>query len=107
MMEIMGKAEDRTPYVVVAFQECERMNMLTTEIRRSLKELDLGLKVRLKHKSDTVMCVCVCVCVCVRVRVCVCVCVRVHVCVCACMCVCVSVRNVQSPSLVVAYVGGS
>ena len=47
MMEIMAKVEpqDRTPYVVVAFQECERMNMLTSELRRSLKELDLGLKV--------------------------------------------------------------
>ena len=39
---------DRTPYVVVAFQECERMNTLTSEIRRSLKELDLGLKVRIR-----------------------------------------------------------
>ena len=48
MIEIMNKVplEERTPYVVVAFQECERMNMLTVEIRRSLKELDLGLKVR-------------------------------------------------------------
>ena len=47
MIEIMNKVplEERTPYVVVAFQECERMNMLTVEIRRSLKELDLGLKV--------------------------------------------------------------
>ena len=45
MMEIMGKVEERTPYIVVAFQECERMNTLTSEIRRSLKELDLGLKV--------------------------------------------------------------
>lgn len=47
MTEIMGKVppEERTPYVVVAFQECERMNMLTSELRRSLKELDLGLKV--------------------------------------------------------------
>ena len=47
MLELMGKVpvEERTPYVVVAFQECERMNMLTNEIRRSLKELDLGLKV--------------------------------------------------------------
>lgn len=47
MLEIMAKVppEDRTPYVVVAFQECERMNILTSEIRRSLKELDLGLKV--------------------------------------------------------------
>lgn len=47
MFEIMGKVppEERTPYVVVAFQECERMNGLTAEIRRSMKELDLGLKV--------------------------------------------------------------
>lgn len=45
MIEIMGKVEERTPYVIVAFQECERMNYLTGEIKRSLKELDLGLKV--------------------------------------------------------------
>lgn len=47
MAEIMAKVpvEERTPYVVVAFQECERMNILTSEIRRTLKELDLGLKV--------------------------------------------------------------
>lgn len=45
MSEIMGKVEERTPYVIVAFQECERMNFLTCEIKRSLKELDLGLKV--------------------------------------------------------------
>ena len=44
--ELMARAEEKTPYVVVAFQECERMNMLTSEIRRSLRELDLGLKVR-------------------------------------------------------------
>ncbi|XP_074871093.1 dynein axonemal heavy chain 9 [Carettochelys insculpta] len=42
--ELMAKVEERTPYVVVAFQECERMNILTSEIKRSLKELDLGLK---------------------------------------------------------------
>ncbi|KAI8492612.1 Dynein heavy chain 9, axonemal [Branchiostoma belcheri] len=52
MAEIMAKAEERTPYVVVAFQECERMNMLTKEIRRSLKELDLGLKGELTITSD-------------------------------------------------------
>uniref|UniRef100_A0A8C3CT99 Dynein axonemal heavy chain 17 n=1 Tax=Cairina moschata TaxID=8855 RepID=A0A8C3CT99_CAIMO len=52
MMEIMAKAEDKTPYVVVAFQECERMNILTHEIRRSLKELDLGLKGELTITSD-------------------------------------------------------
>lgn len=45
MAEIMGKVEERTPYVIVAFQECERMNYLTGEMKRSLRELDLGLKV--------------------------------------------------------------
>ncbi|NXJ83957.1 DYH17 protein, partial [Trogon melanurus] len=52
MLEIMAKAEEKTPYVVVAFQECERMNILTHEIRRSLKELDLGLKGELTITSD-------------------------------------------------------
>ncbi|XP_043925658.1 dynein axonemal heavy chain 17-like [Protopterus annectens] len=44
MQELMSKVEERTPYILIAFQECERMNILTQEIRRSLKELDLGLK---------------------------------------------------------------
>uniref|UniRef100_T1IH86 AAA+ ATPase domain-containing protein n=1 Tax=Strigamia maritima TaxID=126957 RepID=T1IH86_STRMM len=44
MFELSARVEDRPPYVVVALQECERMNILTNEIRRSLKELDLGLK---------------------------------------------------------------
>jgi len=42
---MMGKVEERTPYVIVAFQECQRMNFLTSEMKRSLKELELGLKV--------------------------------------------------------------
>lgn len=46
MMELHAKAEEKTPYILVALQECERMNSLIREIRRSLKELDLGLKVR-------------------------------------------------------------
>ncbi|NXO51687.1 DYH9 protein, partial [Aramus guarauna] len=50
--ELMAKVEERTPYVVVAFQECERMNILTGEIKRSLKELDLGLKGELTMTSD-------------------------------------------------------
>lgn len=49
LAEMMGKVEERTPYIVVAFQECERMNVLTQEIKRSLKELNLGLKVRHTH----------------------------------------------------------
>lgn len=52
MLEIMGKVEERTPYIIVAFQECERMNYLTGEIKRSLKELDLGLKGELTITSD-------------------------------------------------------
>lgn len=45
IVEIMAKVEERTPYIIVAFQECERMNLLMTELKGSLKELDLGLKV--------------------------------------------------------------
>ncbi|XP_050681906.1 dynein beta chain, ciliary-like [Leptidea sinapis] len=52
MVEIMGKVEERTPYVIVAFQECERMNHLTGEMKRSLRELDLGLKGELTITSD-------------------------------------------------------
>ena len=51
MTEIMGKVEERTPYVIVAFQECERMNFLTGEMKRSLKELDLGLKVNMNENK--------------------------------------------------------
>ncbi|XP_067572638.1 dynein axonemal heavy chain 9 [Pseudorca crassidens] len=50
--ELMAKAEERTPYVVVALQECKRMNVLTREIQRSLRELDLGLKGELTMTSD-------------------------------------------------------
>lgn len=46
--EIMAKVEERTPYIIVAFQECERMNMLVREMKRTLKELELGLKVGYK-----------------------------------------------------------
>ncbi|XP_059180294.1 dynein axonemal heavy chain 9-like [Centropristis striata] len=52
MAELLGKAEERTPYQVVALQECERMNVLTQEIRRSLCELSLGLKGELTMTSD-------------------------------------------------------
>lgn len=45
ILEMMSKVEERTPYVIVAFQECQRMNFLTSEMKRSLKELELGLKV--------------------------------------------------------------
>merc|ERR1719483_607899 len=52
MRELMAKVEERTPYVIVCFQECERMNLLVAEMRRTLKELDLGLKGELTITSD-------------------------------------------------------
>ncbi|XP_039757462.1 dynein beta chain, ciliary-like [Pararge aegeria] len=52
LQELMGKVEELTPYTIVALQECERMNRLMGEIRRSLKELELGLKGELTISSD-------------------------------------------------------
>jgi dynein heavy chain len=42
--ELMARVEERTPYISVAIQECDRMTILNSEIRRSLKEAALGLK---------------------------------------------------------------
>ena len=53
LTELFARTEEKTPYVLVALQECERMNGLTREIRRSLKEVDLGLKVL--HESVYVL----------------------------------------------------
>ncbi|KAF9414328.1 hypothetical protein HW555_007725, partial [Spodoptera exigua] len=44
LAELMSKVEELTPFTIVAIQECERMNRLMGEIRRSLKETELGLK---------------------------------------------------------------
>ncbi|XP_045053259.2 dynein axonemal heavy chain 11 isoform X2 [Desmodus rotundus] len=44
MADIMQKHSHRSPYILVCFQECERMNILLREIRTSLQQLDLGLK---------------------------------------------------------------
>lgn len=52
MVEIIAKAEEKTPFIIVVFQECERMNILTKEMSRSLKELNLGLKVCI-HSLNT------------------------------------------------------
>jgi len=41
--DIRGRAEEITPYVMVAIQETERMNKLLTKLKTSLAELDLGL----------------------------------------------------------------
>jgi dynein heavy chain len=43
-LEITGKTEERTPYIVVCLQEVERMNTLIFTVRSSLLELDAGLK---------------------------------------------------------------
>lgn len=60
MAEIMSKTTKRSPYILVCFQECERMNLLLAEIRKSLNELDLGLKVQssvsyTKYKKNTLL----------------------------------------------------
>jgi len=44
MIDINMRAKDKSPYVVVCIQECERMNTLLSVIRFSLFELDAGLK---------------------------------------------------------------
>ncbi|KAM3866414.1 LOW QUALITY PROTEIN: dynein axonemal heavy chain 11 [Diretmus argenteus] len=52
MSDITSKTAERSPYILVCFQECERMNTLIYEMRRSLKELDLGLKGELAISSE-------------------------------------------------------
>eukprot|EP00201_Polytomella_parva_P017476 CAMPEP_0175071536 /NCGR_PEP_ID=MMETSP0052_2-20121109/19298_1 /TAXON_ID=51329 ORGANISM="Polytomella parva, Strain SAG 63-3" /NCGR_SAMPLE_ID=MMETSP0052_2 /ASSEMBLY_ACC=CAM_ASM_000194 /LENGTH=4543 /DNA_ID=CAMNT_0016338719 /DNA_START=12 /DNA_END=13643 /DNA_ORIENTATION=- len=44
MEDIRGRVDEYTPYVMVAIQESERMNVILAEMKRSLAELDLGLK---------------------------------------------------------------
>ena len=43
MVEVQLKIEEKTPFMIVAIQECEKMNQLLNEIRFSLTELDQGL----------------------------------------------------------------
>lgn len=42
--EMMARIDELTPYTIVAFQECDRMNTLMREIKRALNELFNGLK---------------------------------------------------------------
>lgn len=44
MVEMYARVQERTPYVSVCLQECDRMNILLNVIRVTLKELALGLK---------------------------------------------------------------
>lgn len=43
MITIAEKIKEKTPYVVVVVQECERMNVLLNEIKSSLDDLKQGL----------------------------------------------------------------
>ncbi|KAK8861127.1 hypothetical protein M9Y10_012822 [Tritrichomonas musculus] len=43
IQELYNRIEKHEPYVSICLQECERMNILMTEIKRSLTELDMGL----------------------------------------------------------------
>ena len=52
MLDLYAKAKERTPYVVVCLQECERMNTLTGVMRKSLLDLDAGLKGQLNITDD-------------------------------------------------------
>ncbi|DBB00312.1 TPA: Dynein beta chain, flagellar outer arm [Trebouxia sp. C0004] len=44
MEDIRGRVDEFSPYVMVAIQESDRMNGLLSTMKRSLAELDLGLK---------------------------------------------------------------
>ena len=52
MLDINARVKDKTPYVVVCIQECERMNILTSTMRTSLEDLDAGLKGQLNITED-------------------------------------------------------
>jgi dynein heavy chain len=43
MLIINEKVKDKTPFLVVCLQECERMNSLLEEIVKSLNDLGMGL----------------------------------------------------------------
>lgn len=43
LLEINLRIEEKTPYLIVALQECDKMNVLLNEMRFSLNELDQGL----------------------------------------------------------------
>jgi dynein heavy chain len=44
LLEIAARIEELSPYIIVAQQECERMNILLSTIRKTLNDLDQGLK---------------------------------------------------------------
>lgn len=52
MLDLYAKAKERSPYVVVCLQECERMNTLTGIIRGTLEDLEAGLSGALNITDD-------------------------------------------------------
>lgn len=52
MIDLNAKAKERSPFVVVCLQECERMNILTETIKTTLEDLDSGLKGALNITDD-------------------------------------------------------
>ena len=52
MLDLQAKAKERSPYVVVCLQECERMNTLTSTIKISLEELKAGMSGQLNMTDD-------------------------------------------------------
>ncbi|XP_053089780.1 dynein axonemal heavy chain 11 isoform X1 [Pangasianodon hypophthalmus] len=52
MSELLAKTSERSPLVLLCFQECERMNLLISEIHSSLTQLDLALKGELSISPD-------------------------------------------------------
>jgi len=43
MVDINSRIKEKTPFLNVLLQECEKMNTLVGEIRKNLKDLELGL----------------------------------------------------------------
>jgi dynein heavy chain len=52
MFELLTRAKDRTPYVVVCLQETERMNTLTSVVKKTLDDLKQGLAGSLNITED-------------------------------------------------------
>ena len=57
MTELYGRVEKHEPYVSICLQECERMNILMAEIKRSLSELLQGLngELTISEEMDALM----------------------------------------------------
>jgi len=55
VIDIQARMVDKTPYLVVMLQECDRMNALVFEMTRALKELKMGMDVcnYLKYTTET------------------------------------------------------